>query len=120
MAVKTGKGEAVTSTTATMPSISDRSLRELVQVARLLSDETRLRIINAAREILSSREGSAKFSVEAVARQAGVARMKRGAGPYLGRENLAQRFALFQRLLHQRIVAQGRTGHQRCPLPCPQ
>src|SRR5256885_15833293 len=42
---------------------------------REISDETRLRIINAAREILSSREGSAKFSVEAVARQAGVARM---------------------------------------------
>jgi AcrR family transcriptional regulator len=42
---------------------------------REISDETRLRIINAAREILSSAQGSAKFSVDAVARQAGVARM---------------------------------------------
>jgi AcrR family transcriptional regulator len=42
---------------------------------REITDETRLRIVNAAREILSSREGSARFSVEAVARRAGVARM---------------------------------------------
>jgi AcrR family transcriptional regulator len=42
---------------------------------REITGETRLRIINAAREILSSQEGSAKFSVDAVARQAGVARM---------------------------------------------
>ena len=42
---------------------------------REITDETRLRIITAAREILSSPEGSVKFSVEAVARQAGVARM---------------------------------------------
>ena len=42
---------------------------------REITDQTRLRIINAAREILSSPEGSAKFSVDAVARQAGVARM---------------------------------------------
>ncbi|MFL5495475.1 MAG: TetR/AcrR family transcriptional regulator [Gemmatimonadales bacterium] len=39
------------------------------------TDETRLRIINAAREILSSPKGSARFSVDAVGRQAGVARM---------------------------------------------
>jgi AcrR family transcriptional regulator len=42
---------------------------------REITDETRLRIVTAAREILSSPEGSKKFSVEAVARQAGVARM---------------------------------------------
>jgi AcrR family transcriptional regulator len=42
---------------------------------REITDETRLRIVNAARELLASPEGSAKFSVEAVARQAGVARM---------------------------------------------
>jgi AcrR family transcriptional regulator len=39
------------------------------------SDENRLRIINAARELLASRKTSAKFSVEEVARRAGVARM---------------------------------------------
>jgi AcrR family transcriptional regulator len=39
------------------------------------TDENRLRIINAARELLASRKASAKFSVEAVARRAGVARM---------------------------------------------
>jgi AcrR family transcriptional regulator len=39
------------------------------------SDENRLRIINAARELLASRKGSARFSVEEVARRAGVARM---------------------------------------------
>jgi AcrR family transcriptional regulator len=42
---------------------------------REITDETRLRIVTAAREILSSPEGSKKFSVEAVARKAGVARM---------------------------------------------
>jgi AcrR family transcriptional regulator len=39
------------------------------------TDENRVRIINAARELLASRKTSAKFSVEAVARRAGVARM---------------------------------------------
>jgi AcrR family transcriptional regulator len=39
------------------------------------TDENRLRIINAARELLTSRKASAKFSLEAVARRAGVARM---------------------------------------------
>ena len=42
---------------------------------REITDETRLRIVQAARELLASPEGSAKFSVEAVARDAGVARM---------------------------------------------
>jgi AcrR family transcriptional regulator len=39
------------------------------------ADENRLRIINAARELLASRKASTKFSLEAVARRAGVARM---------------------------------------------
>ena len=39
------------------------------------ADENRLRIINAARELLASRKASARFSLEAVARRAGVARM---------------------------------------------
>jgi AcrR family transcriptional regulator len=39
------------------------------------TDENRLRIISAARELLTSRKASAKFSLEAVARRAGVARM---------------------------------------------
>ena len=39
------------------------------------TDENRLRILNAARELLASRKASAKFSLEAVARRAGVARM---------------------------------------------
>jgi len=39
------------------------------------TDETRLRIINAARELLATRDGSAGFSVEEVGRRAGVARM---------------------------------------------
>jgi AcrR family transcriptional regulator len=39
------------------------------------SDENRLRIISAARELLASRKTSARFSVEEVARRAGVARM---------------------------------------------
>ena len=39
------------------------------------TDENRLRIINAARELLASRKASARFSLEAVARRAGVARM---------------------------------------------
>jgi AcrR family transcriptional regulator len=42
---------------------------------REITDETRLRIVQAARELLASPEGSAKFSIEAVAREAGVARM---------------------------------------------
>jgi AcrR family transcriptional regulator len=39
------------------------------------TDENRLRIISAARELLTSRKASARFSLEAVARRAGVARM---------------------------------------------
>jgi AcrR family transcriptional regulator len=39
------------------------------------TDENRSRIINAARELLATRDPSARFSVEAVARRAGVARM---------------------------------------------
>jgi AcrR family transcriptional regulator len=39
------------------------------------TDETRLRIIDAARELLASRDGSVRFSLDAVARRAGVARM---------------------------------------------
>jgi AcrR family transcriptional regulator len=42
---------------------------------RETTNETRLRIINAARELLATRDGSARFSVEEVARRAGVARM---------------------------------------------
>jgi len=39
------------------------------------TDENRLRIIAAARELLTSQEGEPRFSVEEVARRAGVARM---------------------------------------------
>jgi AcrR family transcriptional regulator len=39
------------------------------------SDENRLRIIKSARELLASPKASTKFSVEEVARRAGVARM---------------------------------------------
>jgi AcrR family transcriptional regulator len=39
------------------------------------ADENRLRIINAARDLLASKKSSARFSLEAVARRAGVARM---------------------------------------------
>ncbi len=39
------------------------------------TNETRWRIINAARELLATSDGSARFSVEEVARRAGVARM---------------------------------------------
>jgi AcrR family transcriptional regulator len=39
------------------------------------TDENRQRIINAARQLLASQESSARFSVEEVARRAGVARM---------------------------------------------
>jgi AcrR family transcriptional regulator len=42
---------------------------------RETTDETRLRIINAARELLASRDGSARFSMDEVARRANVARM---------------------------------------------
>jgi AcrR family transcriptional regulator len=42
---------------------------------REIADENRQRIITAARELLASSELSEKFSVEAVARRAGVARM---------------------------------------------
>jgi AcrR family transcriptional regulator len=42
---------------------------------RETADENRLRIINAARELLASRDASARFSIEEVARRAGVARM---------------------------------------------
>jgi AcrR family transcriptional regulator len=39
------------------------------------TDETRARILAAAQELLTAREGFAGFTVDAVARQAGVARM---------------------------------------------
>ena len=39
------------------------------------TDETRARILAAARELLAASDGLAAFSIEAVARQAGVARM---------------------------------------------
>jgi AcrR family transcriptional regulator len=39
------------------------------------ADETRQRIIRAAREVLASRGSTERFSVDAVARRAGVARM---------------------------------------------
>jgi AcrR family transcriptional regulator len=39
------------------------------------TDENRLRILHAARELLATRDPSARFSVEEVARRAGVARM---------------------------------------------
>jgi AcrR family transcriptional regulator len=42
---------------------------------REITDENRQRILSAARELLASREAAAKFSVDAVARRAGVARM---------------------------------------------
>src|SRR5436309_439120 len=47
MAAKTGKREGTTamSTMTTMPQVSDQAIRDLVQVFRLLSDETRLRIL---------------------------------------------------------------------------
>jgi AcrR family transcriptional regulator len=39
------------------------------------TDENRQRIVNAARHLLASGDGAARFSLEAVARRAGVARM---------------------------------------------
>jgi AcrR family transcriptional regulator len=42
---------------------------------QLAADETRSRIVAAARELLADETGSAGFTVDAVARQAGVARM---------------------------------------------
>jgi AcrR family transcriptional regulator len=39
------------------------------------ADETRVRILKAARQLLSSRGGTGRFSVDEVARRAGVARM---------------------------------------------
>ncbi len=39
------------------------------------AEETRLRILSAARELLASPDPSARFSLDAVARRAGVARM---------------------------------------------
>jgi AcrR family transcriptional regulator len=42
---------------------------------RETTDENRQRIINAARELLASSDQAARFSLEAVARHAGVARM---------------------------------------------
>jgi len=42
---------------------------------QLATDQTRSRIIAAARELLADENGAAGFTVEAVARQAGVARM---------------------------------------------
>lgn len=46
-----------------------------MQRRREATDENRQRIINAARELLASRDAAEKFSVDAVARRAGVARM---------------------------------------------
>jgi ArsR family transcriptional regulator len=47
MAVKTGRreSEVARETSLGMPRVSDQALRDLVQVFRLLSDETRLRIL---------------------------------------------------------------------------
>ncbi len=47
MAVKTGRheGEVAKGTSTTLPQVSDEALRDLVQVFRLLSDESRLRIL---------------------------------------------------------------------------
>lgn len=42
---------------------------------RVTADENRLRVIQAARELLAYPDGSARFSIEEVARRAGVARM---------------------------------------------
>jgi AcrR family transcriptional regulator len=42
---------------------------------RELAEETRSRIVNAARQLLASSGGFAEFSVDAIARRAGVARM---------------------------------------------
>lgn len=42
---------------------------------RATADENRQRIINAARELLASKDPNLRFSVEEVARRAGVARM---------------------------------------------
>src|ERR1700730_10355966 len=42
---------------------------------QLAADQTRSRIVAAARELLADESGPADFTVEAVARQAGVARM---------------------------------------------
>jgi AcrR family transcriptional regulator len=42
---------------------------------REAADENRLRIINAARELLASHQSDERFSLDAVARRAGVARM---------------------------------------------
>jgi AcrR family transcriptional regulator len=39
------------------------------------ADQNRLRIVAAARELLAARDGTVRFSVEEVARRAGVARM---------------------------------------------
>src|SRR3978361_2196032 len=44
-AAKKQQGQASRGTQSAMPAVSEKGLRELVQVARLLSDETRLRII---------------------------------------------------------------------------
>src|SRR5215216_4534279 len=42
---------------------------------RVAAEQTRTRVIAAARELLGSDEGVAAFTIDAVARQAGVARM---------------------------------------------
>jgi AcrR family transcriptional regulator len=42
---------------------------------RLAAEETRARVVAAARELLTADEGLAGFTVDAIARQAGVARM---------------------------------------------
>lgn len=53
-----------------MPSRPYRMVRR-----RETTEETRSRIIAATREMVAARQGTGKFSVEAVARKAGVARM---------------------------------------------
>ncbi|HEX3303420.1 MAG TPA: TetR/AcrR family transcriptional regulator [Thermomicrobiales bacterium] len=69
------------------------------------AEETRARIITAARELLSAGDGVAGFSIDAVAREAGVARMtvyyqfssKRGLYEALA-DNLATRAEIGERL----------------------
>lgn len=53
--------------------MSPRSYR--MERRREATDETRQRILAAARDLLADRESAATFSVDAVARKAGVARM---------------------------------------------
>jgi AcrR family transcriptional regulator len=53
--------------------MSSRSYR--MERRREATDENRQRILEAARDLLAARESAATFSVDAVARRAGVARM---------------------------------------------